>query len=88
MGNMTSRSLGTPPPDADPNNPLSTRGRAAVKAVSGTVDTLAFAYQSTTPKIATVTTSGLDHTVAYDAAGNETSTTPPAPTRRATSSRA
>lgn len=72
MGNMTSRKLGTPAPDADPSNPLSVRARARVSGVSGTVDTLAFGYSSTTPKISVVTSNGIDRTVTYDNAGNET----------------
>jgi RHS repeat-associated protein len=72
MGNMTTRSLGAAP--VDDGTILSVRGRKRTRAsaVSGYVDTISFAYQSTTPKLAAVTTNGLDHTVTYDAAGNET----------------
>jgi RHS repeat-associated protein len=70
-GNMTTRSLGAAP--VDDGTILSVRGRKrTTSAVSGYVDTTSFAYQSTTPKLAVVTTNGLDHTVTYDAAGNET----------------
>ena len=71
MGNLTSRTLGTAPV-SDPNNPLSAPRHARTAAVFGTVDFLAFTYTSTTPKISVATANGLDHTVAYDAAGNET----------------
>jgi RHS repeat-associated protein len=72
MGNLTSRSLGTPP--VDTGQPLSTPGRPfhASTTVTGQVDRLAFTFAGTTPKISVVTANGLDHTVSYDAAGNET----------------
>jgi hypothetical protein len=72
MGNMTTRSLGAAP--VDDGTILSVRGRkrARASAVFGYVDTTSFAYQATTPKLAVVTTNGLEHTVTYDAAGNET----------------
>jgi len=72
MGNLTSRSLGTPP--ADTGQPLSRPGRPfhASTTVTGQVDRLAFTFAGTTPKISVVTANGLDHTVSYDAAGNET----------------
>jgi RHS repeat-associated protein len=73
MGNLTSRSLGTPP--VDDGTVLSVPGRhlRANTAVTGQVDTLAFRYNSTTPEISVVSANGIDHTVSYDAAGNETS---------------
>jgi RHS repeat-associated protein len=71
MGNLVSRSLGQAPVDDGRDTGLSTRRRASA-AVAGVVDRLAFTYSSTTPKIAVATNNGLDHTVAYDAAGNET----------------
>jgi RHS repeat-associated protein len=72
MGNLTSRSLGTPP--VDTGEPLSTPGRPfrASTTVTGQVDRLAFTFAGTTPKISIVTANGLDHTISYDAAGNET----------------
>jgi YD repeat-containing protein len=72
MGNLTSRSLGAPP--VDDGTILSIPGRhlRATKAVTGQVDRLGFTFQGTTPKISFVTTNGLDHTVTYDSAGNET----------------
>jgi RHS repeat-associated protein len=71
MGNMITRSLGAAP--VDDGTILSVRGRkrARASAVSGYVDTTSFTDQSTTPKLAAVTTNGLDHTLTYDAAGNE-----------------
>jgi RHS repeat-associated protein len=73
MGNLTSRSLGVPPVDngivlSDPGRHL----RAAA-AVTGQVDRLSFTFQGTKPNISAVTSNGIDHTVSYDAAGNETS---------------
>jgi RHS repeat-associated protein len=72
MGNLTSRSLGVPP--VDDGTVLSLPGRhvRASTAVTGQVDRLSFTFQGTTPKISVVTSNGLDHTVSYDAAGNET----------------
>jgi len=72
MGNLMSRSLGTAPPP-DPGG-LSMPGRhvRATTAVTGQVDTLGFTYDGTKPKISAVTSNGLDHTVSYDSAGNET----------------
>jgi RHS repeat-associated protein len=72
MGNLTSRSLGTPPPP-DPGG-LSIPGRhvRSTTTVTGQVDRLSFTFVGTTPKISVVTANGLDHTVSYDNAGNET----------------
>jgi RHS repeat-associated protein len=69
MGNLLSRSLGQAPPD---DGQILSRRRASSMAVTGQVDRLSFQYQGTTPKILTVTSGGLDHSVSYDAAGNET----------------
>jgi RHS repeat-associated protein len=71
MGNLTSRSLGTAP--VDDGTVLSVPGRhfRASASVTGVVDKLAFAYHSTTPQIDVATWNGIDHTVTYDAAGNE-----------------
>src|SRR5215475_15913277 len=73
MGNLMSRSLGTAP--VDDGTVLSVPGRhlRANAAVTGVVDKLAFTYNSTTPEVAVATWNGIDHTVTYDAAGNETS---------------
>jgi RHS repeat-associated protein len=71
MGNLTSRSLGTPP--VDTGQPLSIgRPFHTSTTVTGQVDRLAFTFAGTTPKISIVTANGLDHTISYDAAGNET----------------
>jgi RHS repeat-associated protein len=73
MGNLTSRSLGTAP--VDDGTILSVPGShlRATASVTGVVDKLAFAYHSTTPQIDIATWNGIDHTVTYDAAGNELS---------------
>jgi RHS repeat-associated protein len=73
MGNLTSRSLGTPPPPDDGTLSLPGRHLHPSAAVTGVVDTLAFTYNSTTPQISVATKNGIDHTVRYDAVGNETS---------------
>jgi RHS repeat-associated protein len=70
MGNITSRSLGTAPVD-DATILSNPRYRAVVKT-TGVVDRIGFAYNSTTPALSVVTSNGVDHTVTYDAAGNET----------------
>lgn len=72
MGNLMSRSLGVPP--VDDGTVLSVPGRhlRATTAVTGQVDRLGFTFLGTTPKISFVTSNGLDHTVMYDSAGNET----------------
>jgi YD repeat-containing protein len=69
MGNLLSRSLGQAPPD---DGQILSHRRASTMAVTGQVDRLSFQYQGTTPKIVTATSAGLDHSVSYDAAGNET----------------
>jgi len=72
MGNLTSRALGTPP--VDDGTVLSVPGRhlRASTTVTGQVDRLSFTFLGTTPKISVVTANGLDHTLSYDGAGNET----------------
>src|SRR5713226_6491216 len=69
MGDLLSRSLGQAPPD---DGQILSRHGVSNLAVSGQVDRLSFQYQGTTPKILTATTGSLDHSVSYDAAGNET----------------
>jgi RHS repeat-associated protein len=72
MGNLTSRSLGNPPVDNGTVLSLPGRHLRANTAVTGQVDRLSFTFQGATPKISVVTSNGLDHTLSYDAAGNET----------------
>ena len=72
MGNLTSRSLGVPPVDDGTVRSLPGRHLRASTSVTGQVDRLSFTFQGTTPKISVVTSNGLDHTLGYDAAGNET----------------
>ena len=74
MGNLLSRSLGRTPPDDGTILSVPHPHRATPFGVSGQVDSLSFQYQGTTPKISIVTSGGLDHSVVYDAAGNELST--------------
>jgi hypothetical protein len=63
MGDVTLRSLGKAA--QDDGTVLSRPGRRATTLQAGVVDTLSFSYQSTTPKIGTVTAQGLDHTLGY-----------------------
>jgi hypothetical protein len=72
MGNLTARSLGVPPVDDGTVLSLPGRHLRASTSVTGQVDRLSFTFQGATPKISVVTSNGLDHTLSYDAAGNET----------------
>jgi RHS repeat-associated protein len=74
MGNMLTSTLGLIPPDTAGLSLPAPKSKSSrrPKAESTMPAQKAFAYQGTTPKLATVTSGGLDHTVAYDAAGNET----------------
>jgi YD repeat-containing protein len=73
MGNLLSLDLGGTV-EVDPNQSLRRRSHQAtidsLPAVNSRHET--YAYIGTTPKLATVTTDGLDHPIVYDAAGNET----------------
>jgi len=74
MGNILSRDLGGMV-EVDPDEPLSRTGRFSAAANSlpapGSVHET-YAYTGATSKMATITAGGIDHPLAYDAAGNET----------------
>ena len=73
MGNLLARDLGGTV-EVDPNDPLSRRGGLSAVSnalpASGSIHET-YSYASTTSQLATVTSSGIDHPVTYDAAGNE-----------------
>lgn len=71
MGNMLARDLGGTV-EVDPNNPLSRHfsARADSLPAPGSIHET-FSYSGTTSKLSAVTYGGTDHTMTYDAAGNE-----------------
>ena len=74
MGNLLARDLGGMK-EVDPNDPLVRTHPFSMRAESlpipGSVHET-YAYLGTTPKLTTITWDSIDHTMTYDAAGNET----------------
>jgi len=74
MGNLLARDLGDMR-EVDPNDPLLRTDPFSMHSeslpVPGSVHE-SYAYLGTTPKLATITWESVDHTMTYDAAGNET----------------
>jgi RHS repeat-associated protein len=74
MGNLLARDLGGMK-EVDPNDPLVRTHPFSMRSeslpVPGSVHET-YVYLGTTPKLATITWDSIDHTMTYDAAGNET----------------
>ena len=72
MGNLAARDLGGMV-EVDPNNPLSRHkvARSDSLPAPGAIHET-YTYVGTTSKLSAVTFDGVDHTLTYDAAGNET----------------